>query len=63
MTISPQDVSTLTQTIMKNVPEEEQATALALINIGLHAIGTLDRIATSFERIAAAIEKDMSDHE
>lgn len=61
MTISPQDVSTLTQAIMKNVPADEQATALALINVGLHAIGTLDRIATAFERIATAIEQDTSE--
>jgi hypothetical protein len=55
--ITAHDIETIKTAILKNVPADEKALAISMLNVGLHAINQFERIAASFERMALAMEK------
>lgn len=54
--IDPNELNTIKNAILKNTATQDHDLAIAIMNLGLHVLGNLDRIAN-------AIDKPITQHE
>lgn len=51
--ITQQDINTVKDAMLRNLPPNEKAVGVATFNILLHTIGQLERLTVAFEKIAS----------
>lgn len=55
MPLSRDDIIVIQSAILRNMPEAEKPTAIAIMNVGLHVINQFERITIAFEQIATSL--------